>query len=113
AFSEVSGNAEWRFAQGAKSRWKIPITPRLWANNLDALVVAAKDGGGLVRVPSWQVMGEITAGNLLRVLQDFEPPPAPLHLLSQSSRVGSAKTGGFADYLTAEWRGNEAFITRR
>jgi DNA-binding transcriptional LysR family regulator len=113
AFSEVPGAAEWRFAQDAKSRWKIPISPRLWANSLDALVMAAKEGAGLVRVPSWQVKGEITAGNLRRVLQDYEPPPAPLHLLSQSSRLASLKTRAFADYLTAQWRSNEPFTARR
>jgi len=41
AFSEMPGAAEWRFRQDAKSKWKIPISPRLWANSLDALVVAA------------------------------------------------------------------------
>ncbi|MBV9457431.1 MAG: LysR family transcriptional regulator [Bradyrhizobium sp.] len=113
AFSEVPGAADWRFAQDAKSKGNIAISPRLWANSLDTLVMAAKEGAGLVRVPSWQVMGEITAGNLLRVLQDFEPTPAPLHLLSQSSRLASPKTRAFADYLTAQWRNNGAFIARR
>jgi len=113
AFSEIPGAAEWRFRQNAKSKWKIPISPRLWANSLDALVVAAKEGSGLVRVPSWQVMDEINAGNLRRVLQGYEPPAAPLHLLSQPSRLASPKTRVFADYLTAQWQSNERFTTRR
>jgi DNA-binding transcriptional LysR family regulator len=112
-FAEMPGAAEWRFRQDAKSKWKILISPRLWANSLDALVVAAKQGAGLVRVPSWQVMGEITAGNLRRVLQDYEPPPATLHLLSQSSRLASPKISVFADYLMAQWRSSEQFIARR
>jgi DNA-binding transcriptional LysR family regulator len=113
AFSEIPGAAEWRFRQNAKSKWKIPISPRLWANSLDALVVAAKEGSGLVRAPSWQVMDEINAGNLRRVLQGYEPPAAPLHLLSQPSRLASPKTRVFADYLTAQWQSNERFTTRR
>lgn len=113
AFSEIPGAAEWRFRQDAKSKWKIPIAPRLWANSLDALVMAAKEGSGLVRVPSWQVMDEINAGNLRRVLGDYEPPAAPLHLLSQPSRLASPKTRVFADYLTAQWQSNERFTTRR
>jgi DNA-binding transcriptional LysR family regulator len=113
AFSEMPGAAEWRFLEHSKSRAKIPISPRLWANSLDALVAAAKDGAGLVRVPSWQVMGEITAGNLRRVLGDYEPPPASLHLLSQSSRFASPKTRAFVDYLTAQWRRNDSFTAHR
>jgi DNA-binding transcriptional LysR family regulator len=113
AFSELPGAAEWRFRQDAKSKWKIPIAPRLWANSLDALVMAARDGSGLVRVPSWQVMDDINAGNLHRVLQDYEPPPAPLHFLSQPSVLTSPKTRAFADYLAAQWRSNERFTTTR
>ena len=113
AFSEIPGGAEWRFQQDAKSKWKVPIPPRLWANSLDALVVAAKQGAGLVRVPSWQVVDDIAAGNLRRVLQDYEPPPTPLHLLSPPSRLASPKTRVFADYLTAQWQSNESFIPRR
>ena len=113
AFSETPGAAEWRFLEDAKSRWKVPISPRLWANSLEALVAAARDGAGLVRVPSWQVMSEVTAGDLRRVLQDYEPPPATLHLLSQPARLASPKTRAFADYLTAQWRSNDSFIASR
>lgn len=113
AFSEMPGAAEWRFLEQSKPRWKVPISPRLWANSLDALVVAAKQGAGLVRVPSWQVKDEISAGHLRRLLQDYEPPPAPIHLLSQSSRLASPKTRAFADYLTAQWRRNDSFTAQR
>lgn len=109
-FSEVPGAAEWRFLERTSSRRRTALSPRLWANSLDALVVAAKAGAGLVRVPSWQVTGEITAGTLRRVLQDHEPPPAALHLLSQPSRWALPKTRVFAEYLTAQWRQNHLFI---
>jgi DNA-binding transcriptional LysR family regulator len=107
-FSDTPGIAEWRFKEGAKKERSIRVAGRLWVNSLDALVSAAKDGAGIVRVPSWQVEADIAAGNLRRILLDYEPPPAPLHLVFQPSRLASPKTRAFADYLLERWRTLEA-----
>src|SRR5262249_13782700 len=112
AFSDAPGISEWRFRKEAGSDGKVAISPRLWVNGLDALVLAARDGSGIVRVPSWQVTDELATGRLRRILQSYEPPPAPLHLLSQPSRLASAKTRAFADYLIAEWQRDDPFAAR-
>jgi DNA-binding transcriptional LysR family regulator len=78
-------------------------------NSLDALVSAAKEGAGIVRVPSWQVEAEIAAGRLQRILVDYEPPPTPLHLLFQPSRLASPKARAFVDYLLERWRTTDPF----
>lgn len=80
-FSDAPGNAEWRFGGGAKAQRKVRLSARLWMNSLDALVIAAKQGAGIVRVPSWQVEAEITTGALQQLLREHEPPPTPLHML--------------------------------
>ncbi|MGO8908033.1 MAG: LysR substrate-binding domain-containing protein [Bradyrhizobium sp.] len=103
-FSDTPGIAEWRFKQGAGAQRRIRIAGRLWMNSLDALVSAAKEGAGIVRVPSWQVEADIAAGGLQRILRDHEPPPTPLHLLFQPSRLASPKTRIFVDYLLERWR---------
>jgi hypothetical protein len=51
-FSDTPGSAEWRFADNGKAGRKIRISGRLWMNSLDALAAAAKEGAGIVRVPS-------------------------------------------------------------
>lgn len=112
AFSDAPGISEWRFRKDAGSDGKVAISPRLWVNSLDALVLAARDGSGIVRVPSWQVTGELAAGRLKRILQAYDPPPAPLHLLSQPSRLASAKTRAFADYLITAWQRDDPFAVR-
>lgn len=113
AFSAMPGSTEWRFRHDGKSRLRIPISPRLWINSLEALVAAAKDGAGLVRVPAWQVTGELTSGELRRILEDFEPPPTSLHLLSQPAGLALPKARAFADYLAAKWREDDPFSMRR
>jgi len=108
-FSDTPGVAEWRFREGAKAERRIRIAGRLWVNSLDALVSAAKQGAGIVRVPSWQVEAEIAAGRLQRILVDYEPPPTPLHLLFQPSRLASPKARVFVDYLLERWRTADPF----
>jgi DNA-binding transcriptional LysR family regulator len=46
-------------------------------NSLDALAAVAKGGAGIVRVPSWQAESDLAAGDLVRLLAEYEPAPAP------------------------------------
>jgi len=110
-FSDAPGIEEWRFADGTKTGRKFRISGRLWMNSLDALVEAARDGAGIVRVPSWQVQPDLAAGRLQRLLIDHEPAPTPLHLMLQPSRLASPKVRAFVDYLVERWAGIDAFRT--
>jgi DNA-binding transcriptional LysR family regulator len=108
-FSDSPGSAEWRFADGSKTGRKFRISGRLWMNSLDALVGAARDGTGIVRVPSWQVQSDLARGRLQRLLIDHEPAPTPLHLMLQPSRLASPKIRAFVDYLVEQWSRIDAF----
>jgi DNA-binding transcriptional LysR family regulator len=108
-FSDVPGSAEWRFADDGKAGRKIRISGRLWMNSLDALATAAKEGAGIVRVPSWQAETDLAAGRLVRLLADYEPAPVPLHLMFQQSRPASPKIRAFVDYLVERWHGIDPF----
>ena len=112
-FSDVPGSAEWRFADGSKAGLKIRISGRLWMNSLEALAAAAKEGAGIVRVPSWQAEADLAAGHLVRLLADYEPAPTPLHLMFQPSRLASPKIRAFVDYLVEQWRGTDPFGEHR
>jgi DNA-binding transcriptional LysR family regulator len=108
-FSDAPGAGTWRFSRDARAECKIPISAKLWINSLDALVTAARDGAGIVRVPSWQVRDDLAAGRLQRILREYEPVPAPLHLLFEASRLAAPKTRIFADYLIERWRASDPF----
>jgi DNA-binding transcriptional LysR family regulator len=108
-FSNAPGAGTWRFRIDGNAECKIPISAKLWINSLDALVTAARAGGGIVRVPSWQVRDDLVAGRLRRILQAQEAAPAPLHLLFDASRLAAPKTRIFADYLIEQWRASDPF----
>jgi DNA-binding transcriptional LysR family regulator len=72
-----------------KAGRKIRISGRLWMNSLGAAV--AKEGAGIVRVPSRQAEVDPAAGRPVQLLVDCEPGPAPWHLVFQPSRLASPK----------------------
>jgi DNA-binding transcriptional LysR family regulator len=111
-FSSGPGAANWRFSDVAHMECKIPISAKLWINSLDALVSAAREGAGIVRVPAWQVRDDLARGHLTRILADFEPAPTALHLLFDASRHAAPKMRIFADFLTACWRASNPFGLR-
>jgi len=111
-FSDTPGIAVWRFGRDQKAESRLRISGRAWANSLDALVTAAEDGAGIVRVPSWQVEAELAEGRLRRILREHEPAPTPLHVLFQPSRLSSLKTQAFVDFLIEHWRKGDPFAAR-
>lgn len=104
AFSDVPGSAEWHF-QSPSGRKSVRIAGRLWINSLTALVATAKDGAGIVRVPSWQVADDLAAGGLKRILTDYERPPTPVHAVFQPAKLASTKIRVFVDYLVEQLAG--------
>jgi DNA-binding transcriptional LysR family regulator len=79
AFSR-GGLLEWRFRHGGRDR-VVRLTPRLLVNDIAATLQAAVSGHGIVRALSYQVVDDLLAGSLVRLLTDFEPPPEPVHLV--------------------------------
>lgn len=107
-FSDLPGAGEWRFRMPDGASTTMRLAGRLWINSLDALVGAAIDGTGLVRVPSWQVADDMAAGRLTRVLPDFEMPASAVHIVMLPARLGSPRTRAFVDFLAAHWRSNKS-----
>ena len=96
--------AEWRFVEDG-SEIRIATTPRFSTNSADAAIQYAEQGGGLTRVLAYQAADAIKAGSLKIVLEKFEQPPLPIHIVYPTSRLLSAKVPTFIDLVTetADW----------
>ncbi|MGJ4940875.1 LysR family transcriptional regulator [Bradyrhizobium sp. HKCCYLS1011] len=103
AFSDAPGAGDWRFRNADGGEEKVRVSCRLWINSLDALVPAAKEGLGIVRVPSWQVKDAIQADELRRILTAYELPPTPVQLVFPPARLGTPKTRALVDHVAACW----------
>lgn len=79
-FEGMASMLSWTFTEG-KHDLAVPIRSRLAVNTAEAAVDAAVAGLGITRVLSYQAARAEMAGLLVPLLQDFELPPAPVHLV--------------------------------
>lgn len=75
-----------------------PIRRRLAANTSEAVIEAAIAGAGLARVLSYQIAGAQAEGQLVTLLEPFEPDPVPLSLVYLATRRMPLKLRAFLDY---------------
>jgi DNA-binding transcriptional LysR family regulator len=107
-FAPGSGAADWSFP-GREGR-SVSVRPRtqLITNALEVTIAAALAGRGLARVLSYQVAPELAAGRLKIVLEAFEEPPLPIHVVHAEGRRASARVRAFVDFAVERLRANAA-----
>lgn len=104
-FGSTTGLADWRFVDdGAEVR--IDPAPRFSTNSSDAALQYAEAGGGLTRLMAYQAAASLKAGKVKIVLEKFEPPALPIHIVYPTSRLLSAKVRAFIDLVMekTDWR---------
>jgi DNA-binding transcriptional LysR family regulator len=84
-FGAASAPGHWSL--GAEEDRTIRFRPRLTVNSVDAALDAASAGLGIVRLFSYQTAERIAQGRLVRLLQSFEPPAVPIHLVRPPGRA--------------------------
>ena len=94
----------WSFRGPNGRLTSVAVTPRLVVNTTDAAVDAALHGIGLACIMSYQAEPHQAAGRLQAVLRDYEPPPAPIHVVHPRGRHLSPKVRAFIDHAAAGLR---------
>lgn len=102
----VTPSREWGF-QVRGARTSVPIKPRVQMNTNDAAIEMALWGWGLSRVISYQISPFIEAGRLQTVLDEFELPPMPIHVVHQEGRMVSGKVRAFVDFMVERLRADK------
>lgn len=97
---------EWRFGRDAQIA--VHVKPALLSNSNEATIAAARSGWGLTRALSYQIGRDLAAGDLRVVLEDFEQPPLPVHIVHAEGRNASAKVRAFIDFARDRLRANAA-----
>src|SRR5215469_2504194 len=95
----------WRFCT-PKSHEPIdvPILPRLAVTTPAAAAQAAIRGVGVTRLLHYQVADGVRDGTLQIVLQNYEPEPAPVHLIHASRGQMPLKLRSFIDFAVPRLR---------
>lgn len=94
---------DWTFRRDA-GLTRAQVAPRLTTLTNDAAIDAAAAGHGLTRAISYQVAAHLKAGTLVTVLDGYEPPAMPIHVLHGGGRRIPAKTRAFVDLAVARLR---------
>lgn len=82
---------------GALREITIPAT--IAVNAAESYVSAARLGLGLIQIPRYHAEGDLTAGTLIHVLQDFPLTPTPVSVLYPRNRQLSPRVRVFIDWL--------------
>jgi DNA-binding transcriptional LysR family regulator len=107
ASSAGSGAIHWRFDTGNGVR-PVRLRPRLTVTTNDAAIEAAVRGFGITRLLSYQVAPLLAARKLKLVLETFEPPPWPIHIVHREGRYATAKVRAFVDLMAERLRADPA-----
>jgi len=106
ASSAGANTADWRFHQG-KDEFTQRLQPRLSVTTNDAAITAAVQGLGITRLLSYQIAPQIADHTLQPVLEDFEAPALPIHIVHREGRYSSTRVRSFIDLLAERLRANQ------
>ena len=107
ATSAIGQQRSWPF-MAAGTSMHVRLEPRMVVTANQAAITAATLGLGLTRVLSYQVADKVAAGELEIVLEDFELPPLPIHVVYQGGRKAPARVRSFVDYAVQALREHPA-----
>jgi DNA-binding transcriptional LysR family regulator len=97
-FQKSSEAIAWMFKSPANGHYGVTIQPKISVNLADAAAEAARDGGGLIWLFSYQAAPYLAEGSLIPVLAEFEPDPVPLSIVYPGDRVITQRARCFIDF---------------
>ena len=89
---------EWRFL-GPGGEHRVRVSGNFQANNGDALRRAAREGLGVVTLPTFIAGEDLRSGALRAVLADYALPESAVYAVYPHNRHLSAKVRAFVDFL--------------
>lgn len=94
----------WSFGFKKRRARSVAVRSRMSVNTAEAALDAAVAGLGVTQLVSYQAERSLRAGELLRVLEPFEPAPVPVNLLYPSQGTLPLKLRSLLDFVTPRLR---------
>jgi DNA-binding transcriptional LysR family regulator len=99
-FSSGDAPEGWSFGNGETVR----PPSQVLVNSNDVAIAGALAGHGLARVLSYQIAPQLRTGELRIVLEEFEPPPVPVSLVTLEGRRAAPRVRRFVDFAVERLR---------
>jgi DNA-binding transcriptional LysR family regulator len=102
-FAHWNKQSGWRLRQTGPGKSAAPKS-RFQSNNGQALRSLALAGFGIIMQPEVLLAEDVAAGRLVAILQDFWPPPLPMHLVYPRDRQAVPKLTTYIEFMLARFR---------
>ncbi|MHB0773667.1 LysR family transcriptional regulator [Bradyrhizobium sp. 5.13L] len=111
SYPPLQSPSTWRFKRG-QTEYAVPVRSRFIASNLESAFDAARAGIGVTVAFSYLVADPLRSGELVALLQDFQPPPQPVNFVYSPNRFMPAKLRAFLDFAVPRLRARLANMPR-
>ena len=102
-YSTVQGDARWHLS-GANGQSKVvQVRGPLRSNNLSALLLAARNGLGLVTLPKYVAQESLRGRFLEEILSDWTLPAQEIHAVYPSPQLVPTKVTSFVTWLQGQF----------
>jgi len=102
-YSTVQGDARWHFTGTGGQVVTTPVKGPLRANNLSALLAAARGALGIAALPWYVAHESVRAGSVQPILTKWTLPSQEIHAVYPSPRMVPAKVVRFVDWLQGQF----------
>ena len=103
SYAPIQSPTTWRFKRD-QTEYVVPVRSRLIVSNLESACDAARAGIGITGAFSYHVAESVKSGELIPLLQDFQPPPLPLSFVYSPNRFMPVKLRAFLDFALPRLR---------
>lgn len=97
SFPPLQTPSLWRFKRG-ETQYAVPVRSRLIVSTIESACDAARAGIGITEAFAYHVARSIKSGELIPLLQDYQPPPFPISFVYSPNRFLPAKLRAFLDF---------------
>jgi len=94
----MGNSTDWAFLNKGVEQ-SVKVHPKLKMNTNDAVIEAVRSGAGISRLLSYQLTAAMAKNEVVIILEDFETPPVPIHVVHHEGRQVSAKVRAFVDFM--------------
>lgn len=106
-FVNRAPGGEWVFHKHGKTQ-RVKVVSQLLLNTADVAIDTAIAGRGITRVLSYMIAPHLASGALKVVLEDYAPPPVPVHVVHREAGRTSARVRAVVDHLVPRLRKHPA-----
>lgn len=103
----LSASPDWKFYSNGKPI-SVRVAPRMTVTTNESAIEAIREGWGMTRLLSYQAAPLLKNGKLKTVLNAFEPPALPIHVVHLDGRRPTAKVRAFVDLAVQRLRADPA-----